>query len=105
LLKEGLVNAIGLEFNNFLLILKPSQDNYSYLDSLEIKDNVFKGRISVVSIEYILYFILKYYRDGIAETEHIDIDFINAKGNELTLTINCADFKEYTNEEIRRMIK
>lgn len=105
ILKEGLVNSIGLKFDNFLLILKPSQDNYSYFESLELKSSIFKGKISNVSIEYILYFILKYYRDGIADTEHVDVDFINSIGNELTLTINCDDYQEHTNDEIRRLLE
>jgi hypothetical protein len=105
LLKENLINTIGLKFNNFFILLKVSRDQYSYCESIIFNDGAFKGQISINNLEYILHYILKFYRDGIAEAEHIDIDFLNNNGKEFTLTISCSEYQEYSADEIRRMLK
>ena len=105
LLKENLSNVIGLKFSDFLMILKTSDDNYSYIESIEFKNKIFKGMISFDAIDYILYYVLKFYRDGIAEAEHIDVDFINIKGAEITFTIQCNDYIEYSAEEINNILR
>ncbi|MBK7635507.1 MAG: hypothetical protein IPJ13_15450 [Saprospiraceae bacterium] len=102
LLKENLVEVIDIRFENFSIVLKISGDNYSYSESMN--KNVFKGLISIHNLEYILQYILKFYRDDIAEVEHIDIDFLSSNGKEYTWTIFCNEYIEYTEEEIRRML-
>lgn len=59
LLKEGLVNVIGLKFLNYRFILKVSRDNYSYSESEIFRSEVIKGKVSVGNIDYILQYVLK----------------------------------------------
>lgn len=105
LLKECLVDKIELNFKNFTFILKNYQDNYSVYDQLDLIKGHFKGAISSNALEYIIYFLLKYYRDGFSETQHIDIDFINGKREECTLTFMCGKFYEYSEQEIKKILK
>ncbi|MFT3748126.1 MAG: hypothetical protein QM768_07405 [Agriterribacter sp.] len=105
LLKENLINSVGLNFKNSFIILKLSKDQYSYCDKTDFGRGLLKGQISINNLDYILHYILKYYRDGIAETEHIDIDFLNDNGKELTLTISFERYHEYSAEEIRKILK
>ncbi|TJZ60056.1 hypothetical protein FAZ15_14320 [Sphingobacterium olei] len=104
LLKENLINAIGLKFRNFFILFKSSGDRFSYCESVALDNGVFKGQISNDSLDYILHYILKFYRDGIAEAEHVDIDFLNNNGKELTLTISCNIYQEYSADEIKKML-
>ncbi|MFC7526935.1 hypothetical protein ACFQRK_23465 [Parapedobacter sp. GCM10030251] len=104
LLKEGLVDVIGLKFLNYSFTLKISRNNYSYSESEIFGSEVLKGKISVGNIDYILHYVLKFYRDGYAEAEHIDIDFLNDGGKGYTFTISCVDYPEYSSEEIKRML-
>lgn len=104
LLRERLTNVLGLKFSNFLMVLKPSQDRYSYSNSESPQNGTFNGEISTDSIDYILHYVLKYYRDGFAEAEHIDIEFSGSNGREFTLTINCSSHTEYSADDIKKML-
>lgn len=103
LLKENLVKAIEIQFENFSFLLKISADNYSYFESMN--KNIFKGLLSVHGLDYILHYILMFYRDGIAEAEHIDIEFSSSSGKEYTWTIYCEKYLEYSEDEIRRLLE
>lgn len=104
LLREKLVNTIELKFNNFSLFLGIQNGNQSFYSILDLQKGTFKAAISLNSLEYALYFLLKYYRDGVGEADHIDIDFQNRGGDECTLIFKCDEFTEYTSEEIVKKI-
>ncbi len=105
LLKENLVDDIGLRFDNFFILLRKTMHNHSKYEAVDFNRRSFKGCISIHGIDYALHYILKFYRDGIAESEHIDIDFLNDAGKELTLTIACGEYQEYSEDEILRMLE
>jgi len=91
LLKEGLSNSLRMQFNNYLLVLTKTSDKYSSFENLSSIEKVFKGVISINELEYLLYYLLKIYRDGFAETEHIDIIFASSDNVEIMLTVSYED--------------
>ena len=104
LLREDLAKSVEIKFNNFnfyISLLKKS--NLSLYDKLDERNKIFKCQISLNSLEYLLYFLLKYYRDRIGESNHVDIDFLQGK-EECTLTVECEKFKEYSPEEINKLL-
>ena len=52
-----------------------------------------KAAISMNELEYVLYYLLRFYRDDIASAEHIDIDFDFDKGVEVTLVLIADVYK------------
>lgn len=42
---------------------------------------------------FIVNFLLKYYRDGVGEVDHIDVDFGMSKGEEFTVTFVVDRFR------------
>jgi hypothetical protein len=51
------------------------------------------GNVNAINeLEYSLYYLLKIYRDGFAETEHIDIIFASSDNVEVMLTVSCEDY-------------
>ena len=105
LLKEELIKVAELNFINFTFFLRNKNGNQATFSLLDIDKGVFDGNITNNVLEYILYFLLKYYRDGIGEAEHIDVDFKDKNGYVCTLTLNCKNFQEYSEEEIRKMLE
>ena len=103
LLKEGLIDLTEAKFKNFDLMLKLSNHKYSNVEFVSLSKNLLKANISLSNLEYIEHYILKFLRDGQAETEHIDVDFEHSK-KEYTLKITCKTYKEFTEKEIRDMI-
>jgi hypothetical protein len=58
-------------------------------------------------LEYLMHFFLKYYRDGIADVDHIDFDAIdvNTGNSELYVTFKVPDSRPaVTQEEARRRL-
>lgn len=104
LLKEGLTDTINVQFKNFSIILKLSDDRYSYFESVNLKEKMFNGRISIDTIEYILYYILKSYRDGIAEAEHIDVYFSDANRERFVFTLSYERFHEHSSDEVKKLL-
>jgi hypothetical protein len=104
LLNEGLSDQIEIKFLNFIIIFEISSNNECYYDSPLFKKGILKGKISRNEMEYILNYLLKYFRDGYGQAEHIDVDFMDAKDSECTLTFYCDDFKLYSEEEMRKML-
>jgi hypothetical protein len=104
LLREDLEDGLELKFENYTLFIKKSPDNTSKCLSINRKKGVFKGLLSMNALEYLLYFLLKYYRDGSAESEHIDIDFELTDNSILTLTVKAEENRYYSSEEMKRML-
>jgi hypothetical protein len=95
LLKEKLVRLIELKFNEFNIYLQIQKGNQSEYDLFNKAQDILKGRIAPNDLDYILSFLLKYYRDEVGEADHIDVDFKNTVGEEITLTFKCDRFEEY----------
>jgi hypothetical protein len=105
LLKESLSDAIELKFQNFSLIFRLSGNQYSYCESIDVQKSVFKGRIALNAVDYVMHYILKFYRDEIAEAEHIDLAFESDKGLECTWIIKCKRYRELSADEVKRILK
>jgi hypothetical protein len=104
LLNERLVDNIEISFDNISIFLKLSSDNESRFSTFDSKKGIFKGTVSKNSLEYIIHFLLKYYRDQFGEAEHIDVDFVNEQNSIVTLTVKVASFKEYSFEEMNKLL-
>jgi hypothetical protein len=104
LLREGLANNLEIKFSNMIYHLSI---NHNQTDSicLIIDPNVrnFKGKIAMNALEYAIFYLLKYYRDGIAESEHIDLDF-EQNDTIVTLTFKIKMYNEYSQDEINKLI-
>lgn len=105
LLKEELLNSLSIQFSNYLLILKLTPGKYSSFENLNSIQKVFKGNIAMNELEYLLFYLLKIYRDGFAETEHIDISFASSDNAEVMLTVSCEDYLEFSEEQVKNMLK
>jgi len=101
LFKEELIDVLELQFSNYKFFFKICKGHHCIFDS--IKENVFKGQISNNTLDYISHYLLKFYRDRVADSQHIDIDFENA-GELYTLTIYCSAYKEYSGEEMKKIL-
>ena len=106
LIRECLDDVLHLKFSNFSFFLKLGTGSGSTTTLISLKDEVFKGLISMNNLEYALYYLLKYYRDGIGEADHIDIDidFIGLDKQEVTITLTVNNYKDYTSKQAREML-
>ena len=104
LLNEKLIDTLEICLDNISIFLQLSKDNESIYSLYNINKKVFKAMISKNSLEYMIHFFLKYYRDEIAEAEHIDIDFESKDKDLVTLTIKVESFKEYSSEEMNKLL-
>lgn len=104
LLREDLSDSLEIRLDNFTMFLKLTKTNVSTYSLFDLKGKVFKGAISMNALEYILHYLLKYYRDEVGEAEHIDVDFECTDRNIVTLTLKVDSFKEYSKEEINKLL-
>jgi hypothetical protein len=105
LLKEDLVDSIEILLDNFSLYLRKSnKDNKSVCSIFNIQKKTIKASISFNSLEFVIFFLLKYYRDEMGEVEHIDLDFEFNKDEIVTLTIKVDSFKGISAEEMNRLL-
>ncbi|HLJ85253.1 MAG TPA: hypothetical protein VKZ53_00430 [Candidatus Angelobacter sp.] len=59
------------------------------------------------NLGHVYYFFLKYYRDGLAEVDHLDLEAIDAEtgSNEIYVTFNVSESKApMTPEEAQRRL-
>lgn len=104
LLKEKLVEKIEIKFNNLTIYLSiNNNETKSTCSFINFNEQKFKGKISMNLLEYAICYLLKYFRDGIAESEHIDLDF-DHKDFIVTLILKIKEFKEYSADEITKLI-
>lgn len=101
LLKEGLVETLSVKLVDCVLFLQKSKDIESRCTEMNLDAMKFRLFISNNTLEYLLFYLLKYYRDFQAESEHIDIDFQNEM-KEFTLTIHSEMYLEYAFKEFPR---
>lgn len=103
LLREKLIESLELSFQNFLIVVSLSINENS-CKKLNIHQKVGTFSISVKTLEYWIYFLLKYYRDGKAEARHIDVDFVSSNGVEITITSQVDEYFEYADGEYKKML-
>jgi hypothetical protein len=103
ILREDIIEVIEIKFDNFRILLKKTSSDVSKCNLCDFKDGVFKGEISMNMLEYFLFFLLKYYKDGIAEAQHIDLDFVY-DDTEVTLTINVKNYLMHSQAQINKFL-
>ncbi|MDX2048320.1 MAG: hypothetical protein SFU87_16135 [Chitinophagaceae bacterium] len=105
LLRERLVNSLDLIFDNFSIYLKQNNnENKSVCNLFNNNKKIFKGAISINSLEFAISYLLKYYRDEMAEVEHIDLDFDYEKNTIVTLIIKTNLFKDISSDEMNKLL-
>lgn len=101
LLRDRFSEEIKIVFDNFKLnFLLTEKNNRSFCTLFDIEQGIATLNISLDSLSYIIKYLLINYRDGVAEAEHIDIDFVTNHDFEVTLTIHSRFYNSFSGEEI-----
>jgi hypothetical protein len=110
LLKEGLMESFavreasgtrGIEIN----IVPQDKNDPSLLLGLS---KTIRAGVTLNSLEYVQYFFLKYYRDGVAEVDHLDLEGVLAseEHEEVYLTFKVPDSAPpISEEELKRRLE
>ena len=104
LLKEQLVDTLEINFVNYKFFLKSNSRGSSTCNSLNERDSILKLSLSSNLLEYAMIFLLKYYRDGVGESEHIDLDFEYEENMEVTLTIQIDNYFEHSTDTLNELM-
>jgi hypothetical protein len=104
LLREKLVDTIEIMLDNFVVYLKLNDENRSICSLFNLTKKSFKGSISMNTLEYAIYFLLKYFRDEMAPVEHIDLDFEYDNDSIITLVIKVHAYNEISQEEMNKLL-
>lgn len=102
-LYQGLVSELEIEISNYSILLKLNNKKQSRC--LSFNDKRAELSISRDSLELMINFLLKYYRDNIGEVKHIDLDFEISSQVEFTLTIELDKFKMISNKEMKKLLR
>jgi hypothetical protein len=108
LLKEGLVDALVLSGNRELEVQKDQSIDKADRAKVNIKSSRVQIVVHPIELDYWLSFFLKYYRDGIAEVDHLDVEAIDvSKAHEqLYVVFQVRDAAPPVSaEEARRRLK
>lgn len=102
-LKNNLESELLLKFKNYKLFLKASDESLNKVNAFSIKNKVIKFSFSINQLEYLINYVEKYSKNGLADSEHIDLDFeyIN---KEVTITIKSKMFLDFDEDEILKLI-
>ena len=87
LLKEGLVDALVLSGNKRLELKKDESIGKADRARVDIKSNKIQIAVHPIELDYWLSFFLKYYRDGIAEVDHLDVEAVNLSNEDEQLYV------------------
>jgi hypothetical protein len=105
LLKERLADALEISCDGFTFYLRMDlKRNESICTLFDIRKEMFKGSISAVSLEFLLFFLLKYYRDDTAGVDHIDLDFKYEKNVVVTLTVQVENATSISADEVNKLL-
>jgi len=75
-------------------------------DSISIRDRNARINLTANSLGYVGYFFLKYFRDGVADVDHIHLEPVNAKNETIDLTFKVPDSKPpMSAEELRERLR
>lgn len=105
LLKEKLTNSIEILLDNLSIYLThdPKRD-ISACSVLDLKSKVFKASISMDLLDFAITYFLKYYRDELAEVEHIDLDFDYKNESIVTLVLKVDQYRELSSDEMNKLL-
>ena len=104
LLKEELAEIIEFSIGGISIFLKINKGNHSLCSFYNLQEKVFRFSISINELEFCLFYLLKYYRDGVADVSHVDLDFKFSDEMTLTWTIEIDSFKQQSIEEIHKIL-
>jgi hypothetical protein len=105
LLREELVTVLEIAFRNFTLFLRLSKDESSVCSLLDLRKRIMEAAISLNSLGYLLYFLLRYYRDGTGPVDHVDLDFDFENEPIVTWTVKVDAFNTMSPEEINKLMR
>ncbi len=105
LLREGLVDSLELILDNLSICLKlDNKGNRSLCGFFNIPKKTFRATISMNSLEFAIFYLLKYIRDEIGEVDHIDLDFEYENERIVTIIIKVDSYKEISAEEMNKLL-
>lgn len=105
LLYRGLIDFVNIQLEGFYISLTLGTEKQSRCLDLQVKEKRVELSVAPNAVGLILNFLLKYYRDGISEAEHIDIDFKYSDEAEFTLTLTMEKFKMLSQKEMENLLK
>lgn len=93
LLKEGLISALLVSDEDAkhkleIEIIKPAINRVKAHAIFE--SAITRLKITANDLDYLLHFFLKYYRDDLAEVDHIDLEVLTASGKDASITFKVA---------------
>jgi hypothetical protein len=103
LAREKLQEVLILQFGNCIFSLKLSSSKSSVC--VKYSKEKIELLISNNSIGYIISYLLRFFRDSVAPSEHIDIDFEYLENKEFTLTIETDNFVLHDQETMNKFLK
>lgn len=89
LLKEGLIPALLIHeeiAKGTLAIQLIGQTKHRVKTQASFESDATRVKITAGDLDYLLHFFLKYFRDGVAEVDHLDLD-VESKTNDQESTI------------------
>jgi hypothetical protein len=92
LLREGLTERLVLTDRNRRLSVAAGA--VSKLGRFKSSEDDFAVSLSAVQLELVCTFLLKYYRDGEAEVDHIDVELDSDEGCGVALVIKAENAKK-----------
>lgn len=105
LLYRGLTESLEIKVDGFTILFRLGVEKHSYCTSLEEKERRAEVLIAPNAAGLIVNFLLRYYRDGIGEAEHIDVDFRISKEEEFTVTFEVDKFRVASPEEMGELLR
>ncbi len=98
LLKEGLVETLVIteEYRKMSLEIRfGANPETNRTARATLKQDVSLLEITHGNLDYLQHFFLKYYRDGVADVDHLDLEAINAATgkNDIYITFRVPDSK------------
>lgn len=93
LLREKLDTSLKLRYRDLsvTLIMKKSGERYNRYVQENSKE--LKLECSEDTVNYVLYFFLRFFRDGYPEVDHIDLSFADDNAEEFDVVIMYAEQK------------
>jgi hypothetical protein len=108
-LKEGLISVLLIKeraAKGKLEIQLKGQTKHRVRTQASFESNATRVRMTPDDLDYLLHFFLKYFRDGVAEVDHLDLDVESQTNNEdSTITFKVPDSAQPLNaEEAKRRL-
>lgn len=109
LLKEGLIPVLLIQERTAkgkLEIQLTGQTKHRARTQASFESNTTRVRMTPDDLDYLLHFFLKYFRDGVAEVDHLDLDVASQTNNQdATITFKVPESaKSLSAEEAKRRL-